>query len=46
VLLAAGVSPAAVASEVGYHDQSHLTRSFKGITGMTPARFQRLAAKI
>lgn len=36
-LLAAGVAPAEVAAEVGYADQSHLTRRFKGSVGLTPA---------
>lgn len=42
VLLTSGMRPLRVAIEVGYHDQSHLTRSFKRTTGMTPARFQRI----
>jgi AraC-like DNA-binding protein/transcriptional regulator with XRE-family HTH domain len=40
-LLAAGVSSAAAAAEVGFADQSHLTRHFRRLEGMTPATFQR-----
>lgn len=35
-LLAAGLAPAAVASESGYADQSHLHREVKAFTGLTP----------
>lgn len=38
-LLAAGGSIGVVAREVGFADQSHLTRRFKGFFGITPARF-------
>lgn len=37
-LLAAGEQPAAVATAVGYADQSHLTRELRRIRGETPAR--------
>ncbi len=36
-----GMPPSAVAAEVGFHDQSHLTRHFRAFTGTTPARFVR-----
>jgi len=36
-LLAAGVPAAEVAADVGYADQSHLSRRFKGSVGLTPA---------
>jgi len=36
-----GVPIAAVADECGFHDQSHLHRHFKRITGITPGVFQR-----
>jgi AraC-like DNA-binding protein len=39
-LLAAGGSPAQVASAVGFADQAHLTRWFKRVTGVTPAVFR------
>ncbi len=44
VLLRTGLSPAEVAAEVGFTDQSHLTRHFKRILGITPGRYRRAAA--
>ena len=38
--LAAGVSPAHVAVDVGLVDQPHLTRRFARMYGVTPARYQ------
>ena len=38
-LLRAGISPAATALDVGFSDQSQLTRHFKRLTGVTPGRF-------
>jgi AraC-type DNA-binding domain-containing proteins len=38
-LLAGGWSIAAAAAETGFSDQSHLTRHFKRIHGMTPGQF-------
>ena len=38
-LLRAGSSPAATALNVGFSDQSQLTRHFKRLTGVTPGRF-------
>lgn len=38
-LLAVGQPIAAVAAEVGFADQSHLTRSFKRIVGVPPGRY-------
>lgn len=35
---------AAIASELGFCDQSHFTRSFHRLTGMTPGRFARQLA--
>lgn len=40
-LLRAGIPIAAVAGEVGFTDQSHLTRHFKRIVGVTPGQFVR-----
>lgn len=40
-LLAAGMPASAVASEVGFADQSHLHRHFKRINGITPGAFIR-----
>jgi AraC-like DNA-binding protein len=39
--LAAGVAPASVAADVGLVDQSHLTRRFAHMYGVTPARYQQ-----
>ncbi|MCT4356870.1 AraC family transcriptional regulator [Streptomyces sp. Je 1-79] len=38
-LLLAGRKPAEVASETGFHDQSHLTRHFRRHVGTTPGRY-------
>ena len=40
-LLADGAAPAAVAYACGFGDQSHLTKRFKRILGVTPGRFVR-----
>ena len=32
---------AEIAAEVGFHDQSHMTREFRGLTGTTPGRYRR-----
>lgn len=40
-LLRQGVAPAAVAAEVGYSDQPHLTRALKAIMGRTPGELRR-----
>jgi AraC-like DNA-binding protein len=40
-LLLAGQPIAAVALDVGYADQSHLTRQFQRIVGISPARYVR-----
>ncbi len=39
-LLAAGDAPADVALACGFYDQAHMTRQFKGVTGVTPARYR------
>ena len=36
-----GVRPAQVAMELGFVDQSHLTRQFKRLFGVTPAHYAR-----
>jgi AraC-like DNA-binding protein len=43
-LLSAGQPPAHVAAAVGFADQSHLTKRFKGAFGITPARFAAATA--
>lgn len=40
-LLLGGLPAAEVASVVGFHDQSHLTRHFKRVLGVTPAAYAR-----
>ncbi|WP_449241861.1 AraC family ligand binding domain-containing protein [Desulfovibrio sp.] len=39
-LLRGGLDPASVAAETGFADQSHLTRQFKRLTGVTPAAYR------
>lgn len=41
-LLAAGAALTAVAYETGFADQSHFSRQFKKITGLTPAGYQKM----
>ena len=38
LLLGGGLSIGEVAAQVGFYDQSHLTRHFKRLTGVTPSR--------
>jgi AraC-like DNA-binding protein len=40
-LLRDGMPPALAASEAGFFDQSHLSRHFKNICGITPGRYLR-----
>jgi AraC-like DNA-binding protein len=40
-----GLHPAQVAAEYGFVDQSHLTRHFKRLLGVTPAQYARVAAQ-
>ena len=42
-LLAAGEDAASVAASVGFADQSHLIKRFKGAYGITPGQFARAA---
>jgi AraC-like DNA-binding protein len=43
-LLARGLSPGAVAAEVGFSDQSQLTRHFRRIVGLAPGAYGRAVA--
>ena len=38
-LLREGLAPARVAGETGFYDQSHLSRHFKRVCGMTPGQY-------
>lgn len=40
-LLLEGRPPGEVASATGFYDQSHLTRHFKKLVGVTPGRYAR-----
>lgn len=44
-LLRSGSTPAEAAAQLGFADQSHLTRKFKRLLGFTPARFRRAALR-
>jgi AraC-like DNA-binding protein len=39
-----GLQPAHVAAEYGFVDQSHLTRHFKRLVGVTPAQYARIGS--
>ncbi|MDJ0385324.1 helix-turn-helix domain-containing protein [Streptomyces sp. G-G2] len=41
-LMSAGTSLAQVAAVCGYHDQAHLSRDLKAMTGLAPSRFVKL----
>lgn len=43
-LLRTGITPASVAADVGFYDQSHLTRLFKRAFDLTPGQFAALGA--
>jgi AraC-like DNA-binding protein len=38
-LIRQGIPPATAASEAGFYDQSHLSRHFKTVCGMTPGQY-------
>jgi AraC-like DNA-binding protein len=40
-----GLTPAQVAADFGFVDQSHLTRHFKRFTGITPAQYARVGSE-
>jgi AraC-like DNA-binding protein len=44
VLLRAGITAAEAATQVGFADQSHFTRHFKRIRGITPGQYARMHA--
>jgi len=43
--LRAGVAPAQVAADYGFVDQSHLSRHFKRLTGITPVQYARIGSE-
>lgn len=45
-LLALGASPADVASDLGFADQSHLGRWFRRANGLTPGAYRNLCTKL
>ena len=44
-LIREGVPAATAASEAGFYDQSHLSRHFKSVFGMTPGQYMTAAAR-
>lgn len=42
-LIRSGVPAATAASEAGFYDQSHLSRHFKNVFGMTPGQYMSTA---
>lgn len=42
-LIRSGMPAATAASEAGFYDQSHLSRHFKNLCGMTPGQYQLIA---
>jgi AraC-like DNA-binding protein len=44
-LMRNGLSAAGAASEAGFYDQSHLSRHFKSICGVTPGQFLASASR-
>jgi len=45
LLIRKGVPAATAASEAGFYDQSHLSRHFKSVLGMTPRQYVTAAAR-
>lgn len=45
LLLQRGLSPADVSASTGYADQSHLTREFARLVGVTPTQFSKAAKR-
>ena len=46
VLLAKGVSIAFIAQEIGFTDQSHFSKQFKQITGITPNKYSNIVQEL
>ena len=44
-LIREGVPAATAASEAGFYDQSHLSRHFKNVFGMTPGQYMSATAR-
>ena len=44
-LIREGMPAATAASEAGFYDQSHLSRHFKSVFGMTPGQYMSAAAR-
>jgi AraC-like DNA-binding protein len=44
-LIRSGMPAATAASEAGFYDQSHLSRHFKNLCGMTPGQYQLMSAR-
>ena len=44
-LIRKGMPPATAASEAGFYDQSHLSRHFKNVFGMTPGQYMITAPR-
>ena len=45
-LMRAGVSAASAATEAGFYDQSHLSRHFKTVCGVTPGQYLASARQV
>jgi len=45
LLATSDASPTQIAMEVGFADQSHFNRTFKGFTSMTPIEFQKASGR-
>ena len=46
LLIREGMPAATAATEAGFYDQSHLSRHFKSVLGMTPGQYGTAAARV